>query len=92
MTPGGEEPPHKFGDNHEWARLSQEQFEEICDLIKDSELSFKEIANKFSINSSTVVRINQGSIRFQENKVYPLRAENTEEYKKKRALEIIDAL
>lgn len=52
---------------------SEEEIQNIIDDIKYSNLTFTEIANKYSKNVSNISRINNGKIHIQENEVYPLR-------------------
>lgn len=47
--------------------------QQIIDDIKNSELTFSEISNKYNINVSNVSRINAGETHRQENENYPLR-------------------
>lgn len=44
--------------NHE-AKLTDEQVEEICKLLIDTNLSFKQIADKFNVDKSTINNIKQ---------------------------------
>lgn len=48
-------------------------FEKIIDDIKSSQLSLKDIGNKYGVNVSTISRINSGKIHVLENEKYPLR-------------------
>lgn len=54
-------------------KLSQDDLNEIYDLIQNSNLSFVQIGKKFNISPSTVGRINSGKYHYNQNKNYPLR-------------------
>ena len=71
---GGENPPIKKGEENGNSFHSKEEIREIKKLLKNTNLSFKEIAKKYNYNShSTIGYINQGIIWYDENEVYPLR-------------------
>lgn len=55
------------------SKLSNENLEEIYDLLLHSDISQSQIANKFNVNKNTIYRINSGELRFNDNLVYPLR-------------------
>ena len=48
-------------------------FENIVKDIKETNLTFKDIAQKYCLNVSTISRINAGKIHILENESYPLR-------------------
>lgn len=59
--------------------------EKINLIIKDivyTNLSFKQIADKYDINISNISRINNGEIHIQENLIYPLRKKEQHIYQK----------
>lgn len=53
--------------------ISDEQLEEIKSLIKNSDLEFAKIAEKFNIYRDFISRINIGRYGFDEKETYPLR-------------------
>ena len=53
--------------------ISDEQLEEIKSLIKNSDLEFAQIAEKFNIYRDFISRINIGRYGFDEKETYPLR-------------------
>lgn len=53
--------------------ISDEQLEEIKSLIKNSDLEFAKIAEKFNIYRDFISRINIGRYGFNEKETYPLR-------------------
>lgn len=72
-------------------KISYEQFILIHNDIKNSTLSFLELANKYQVSTSTIKRINNGNFSYQlleEN--YPLR--NTKELTKQIVANIIRLL
>ena len=54
-------------------KLNQEKLKEIKDLIKNSPLQLKEIAEKYQISLTTIKDINQGHTWYDEKEQYPLR-------------------
>lgn len=47
---------------------------EIVNLIKNTNMSFKEIGNKFNLTGRNIYYINNGSIHHLSNEIYPLRS------------------
>lgn len=45
----------------------------IINDIKESQLTFTDIAKKYSLNRRTIIRINEGEVHFNKNENYPLR-------------------
>lgn len=72
---GWQEPPRYTGDNHPSARISNETVKEIAHELKDTTLSLLDIAKKFNISKKQVLRINQGTSRYNPEWEYPLRKE-----------------
>lgn len=73
---GGQEPPHYVGENHPSAKLSDKSVEDIAYDLKNTSLSLLDIAKKFNISKRQVFRINQGTSRYNNNWIYPLRKES----------------
>lgn len=92
MTPGGEEPPVFHGEEHPMATHSQKEIDIIINLIKNTKLSFSQIAKQSNYGISSIERINKGELWFNENFNYPLRKENTQNFLKERAEKIIEDL
>lgn len=59
--------------NNCYGYINQLLLSQIINDIKNSELTFLEIANKYNINISNISRINAGETHRQENEHYPLR-------------------
>lgn len=56
-----------------WHKLTKEQVLEVKNLLKNSNLSFKEIANKYGVTNDSITSINRG-ISYHENNIsYPIR-------------------
>lgn len=62
-------------------KISHQQLLEIIDLLKTSNLSFIEIANKFNTSPTTISSINVGKSRRLIDEKYPLRNNNQEQFK-----------
>lgn len=45
----------------------------IINDIKESQLTFTDIAKKYSLNRRTIIRINEGEVHFNKDENYPLR-------------------
>lgn len=66
--------PKVAGINSGNSKFSQEDIEHIWNLLQfNTELSMKQIANKYNVNASTIQNINQGKTYKNSNLTYPLR-------------------
>ena len=93
VEPGGEEPPLNIGENSPYAEHTKQQIEEIKELLKNTDISFEELAKKYNYSVSSILKINNGKIWFNQNNVYPLRVDKrNKKYYSERALLIIDDL
>lgn len=54
-------------------KISNENLEIIYDLLQNSSISQKEIANMFQVGEDTISEINQGKTRIKQEYQYPLR-------------------
>lgn len=74
------------GNSRNYSGYSEEIISNIIFDIKNSSLSLTEIADKYSVNKSTITRINKGDVHRRENESYPLREkikkERVEKYSK----------
>lgn len=59
-----------------------EEYGELMFLLKNSYLSFKEIAEKLNMGESTVKKINYGTLQYDSNISYPIRTFDTRKIKK----------
>lgn len=71
------------GVNHPNANLSQEQIDEIIDLlINHKELSYLDIAKQFNVYDDLIYRISAGKSYYQQSINYPLRKNDHSSQKK----------
>lgn len=73
---GGQDPPHLEGENSCLSKISNKDFHNIENLIKNSDLTFKEIAKKYNLSETYISQINRGIARRNKELVYPLRISN----------------
>ena len=93
IEPGGEEPPLNIGENSPYAEHTKQQIEEIKELLKNTDISFEELAKKYNYSVSSILKINNGKIWFNQNNIYPIRVDKrNKRYYSERALLIIDDL
>lgn len=57
-------------------KISQKQLEEIFDLLENSKLTQKEIAELYNVGMDTISDINYGNSRHQLGRKYPVRKNN----------------
>lgn len=77
ITEGGQNHFALNGEKHSQAKLSQKQVNEIYNLLKNSSLSFPEIAAKYNISNSTICMINTGKTWHINDYKYPIRITNS---------------
>lgn len=92
MTEGGDEPPIYFGENNNASTHMDNTVQLVEQLLLETTLSAKEIGKITNYDYTAVNRINQGIMRHNNKLIYPLRKENTLEYKKTRAKDVINDL
>lgn len=63
----------KRGENSNWAVLTNQEVEEIIDLLLKSCLPMKEIAEQYHVSGSCIEDINKGKNRFNPSLSYPIR-------------------
>lgn len=88
MTEGGDNPPTFHGEEHPQANHLLIEVENVKNLLKNSTLSVKEIAKITNYNTSSINRINQGTLWYDNNETYPLRKNLTYCFKQERANKI----
>ena len=59
-----------------------EEYGELMFLLKNSYLSFREIAEQLNMGESTVKKINYGTLQYDSNISYPIRKFDTRRIKK----------
>lgn len=71
VAEGGENPPVYRGEEHFNAKLSLDEVHTIKDMLI-KQIDKDKIVQKFQLNSSTVNRINNGELWYEEDYSYPL--------------------
>lgn len=66
-----------------------EEYAELIDLLKYSDLTFKEIASKLNIGESTIKKINYGKLRNGLSKEYPIRKITPQKRKANKVKELL---
>lgn len=92
MTEGGEEPPLNIKEKSPFAQHSQEEVDKVIDLIQNTNIPLKEIAEMSGYDYSTIKRIQSGKLWHNDKLSYPLRRVTSRVYQKERALLIINDL
>lgn len=92
MTPGGSAPPVLSGLNNPNTTHTLEQVALAKSLLKDSDLSSKEIGDITGYDDTAITRINMGIIWRDETTSYPIRKELSRQFNHNRALDIISDL
>lgn len=74
IVPNGYNVTEYTGVQHTtFVTLSKEDFYKIVDLLQNTDKTFKEIADIFSVNRRTITRINNGETHKMINLQYPIR-------------------
>ena len=73
---------------HKYYKTDQD-YEELINLLKYSELSLKEISDKLNIGYSTIKKINQGTLRKGLCSEYPIRNKSVYQIKADRVKELL---
>ena len=76
ITDGGEEPPHKCGEDHHNSVITEEQIDIIIDKLKEGKLTELKIGKLFTpnFNQTLINNINWGITHRRQNETYPIRA------------------
>lgn len=61
---------------HGRQKLTEEQAEEIKFLLKETNLSYQDISNKYGVTKATIYQINRGTNFKREKDNYPIRMKN----------------
>ena len=69
---GGEEPPHKYGEEHHNSTYSQKLIYNIIDDLFSDKYSQKEIENKYKVNQQLITSINRGITHRRPGLEYPI--------------------
>ena len=73
MIYGGEGYEKVASEDHSQAKLTLKQVEEIRTLLKDTNMFYQDIADKYQVSRATICNINTGHHWFEESIEYPLR-------------------
>lgn len=65
---------HSDSEHHQFSKYTHECFLEIIEDIKNSTLSFQEIADKYNLDVSMIYYLNRGDYHVLPDETYPLRA------------------
>lgn len=69
---GGEEPPHKYGEEHHNSTYSQELVDNIIDDLLSRKYTQKEIELKYKVNQQLITSINRGVTHRRPGLEYPI--------------------
>ena len=61
------------GTNNPASKISEDELQEIIQLLKNTQLTFLEIGNQYNLNRNTISSINQGKTYYNESNHYPIR-------------------
>lgn len=78
IMPGGEEPPHGFGENNNFAKISNETAAAIKADLKNWDIPRRKILKDYDVTDDILRHINDGSSWHDDNEIYPLRPGETE--------------
>lgn len=73
ITPGGEEPPVFYGDDHPNIAISDSDVELLKNDLRTTDISLSDLAKKYNISKKHVMRINSGVSRTVIGESYPIR-------------------
>ncbi len=69
---GGNEPPHKYGEEHHNSKYSQELVDQIIDDLISHKYTQKEIEDKYNVNQVLITSINRGVTHRRIGLEYPI--------------------
>ena len=72
IVEGGEDPPHKYGEEHPNSVYSQKLVDDIIDDLLSHQYTQKEIENKYHVNQQLVTSINRGTTHRRPGLEYPI--------------------
>lgn len=86
---GGDMPPIHYGDFNSKTKISDRELDNLYKDLKNINLSYKDLSEKYNISISQLYAINSGKSRFHYNIEYPIRKYSKEE---EYALKVINIL
>lgn len=69
---GGQEPPHKYGEEHHNSTYNQELVDKIIDDLLSHKYTQKEIQDKYKVNQQLITSINRGATHRRKGIEYPI--------------------
>lgn len=69
---GGEEPPHKYGEEHHNSKYSQKIVDQIIDDLLSHKYTQKEIQDKYNVSQQLITSINRGVVHRRPGLEYPI--------------------
>lgn len=75
VAPGGEEPPHTYGEDHHKSVITEAQVDRIIQELKNGRLTEPQIGQLFEppVNQPLIHNINFGITHHRDNEEYPIR-------------------
>lgn len=70
---GGQDPPHGYGENNNFAKISNKIAENIKKDLLNWDIPRKQIIKKYKVTSDIVRHINDGTSWYDKDLTYPLR-------------------
>ena len=89
LLEGGNKPPTHYGNDNNKTKIKDEDLPKLFEMLKNTQYSYKDIANIFQISTSQLYNINYGYYRKQPDIEYPIRKFSKEE---EYALQVIELL
>ena len=77
VAQGGEEPPHKYGEEHHKSVITEKQVDIVIEELKKGELTEPKIGELFDppINQTLINNINWGITHRRDGETYPIRTQ-----------------
>lgn len=72
LTDGGEDPPHRYGEDHHNSIYSQKLVDGIIDDLLSHKYTQREIQDKYGVNQQIVTSINRGVTHRRPGLEYPI--------------------
>ena len=72
ILPGGEEPPHLYGEKHPKSKYSQKVIDNIINDLLSGQCTQKEIQDKYNVSQQLITSINNGATHKRKDLKYPI--------------------
>ncbi len=73
ITEGGEDPPILRGEDSFFCKLKDSEIVQICLYLRDTQMTYEQIADKYNVCTLTIQHINSGNNRPVSGFKYPIR-------------------